>query len=920
MRPLKLKITGFGPYVDTQTVDFEKLGKNGLYLITGDTGAGKTTIFDAITFALYGEPSGDTRKTSMLRSNYADYNTPTEVELDFAHGGKTYHITRNPEYSHYKKRGEGLTTKTANVELTLPDGTIVTKNNEVKKKVEEILGINQNQFSQIVMIAQGDFLKLLKAKTSERIEIFRKIFKTKTFELFQNEVSDEYKQINTQIKRYSDSISQFIQGIAIDQDSEYFNVVEAYKNNNFNIEDVLNTLDVLIKDETLNKKKYAEDITKLETEINKNNQEISKIEYENKTRFQLNKNREELIAEKAKTKTLLDNYKIANSHLAEANSLNENKIKLESKLTSYDKLDEKSRVINQISQNILSNEKLLVKNDDALNLLKEKYKTTKDDISKLANAGENKTIYENEKRKLDEVNEKMNSLIKEHNALVGYKNKYQRSHDQYCLKRESNNEIRQTAAHLRQLFNDEQAGFMAQVLKDNEPCPVCGSLHHPNLAKLSEQAPSEEQVKTIEKQARDSQKELDELATIVGQNKGTYENAKENIISEANTYFEGANLENLGVLIDQKIAENNSKLSVINNKIAEENHNLKLRDELQNALDKMDHEIETNGPKIEELRNKIATDKKSVELLNQEVTEIKKDLAFESKDAAVKSITELNHQYNLLTDKIKTAEKQYNDNLSKIGSLEKGIEDLSKLVKGDEIVSNEKLKELVERLKNHKTEIERKHADVHHYLETNSNIKKELDKKLAEVKTLNEKWTWVNSLNNTVNGKFIGRDKTTLETYILMVYFDRILQRANVHLMSMSNGKFDLIRHKGEDEASSKGLELDVIDHYNGSLRSASSLSGGESFIASLSLALGLSDEIQNTAGGIQIESMFVDEGFGTLDDDILNQAMKALNSLSSNNRLIGIISHVNELQRDIDRQIIVTKDKSGISHLEMRV
>ena len=920
MRPLKLKITGFGPYVDTQVVDFEKLGKNGLYLITGDTGAGKTTIFDAITFALYGEPSGDTRKTSMLRSNYADYNTPTEVELDFAHGGKIYHIIRNPEYSHYKKRGEGLTIKAANVELTLPDGTIVAKNNEVKKKVEEILGINQNQFSQIVMIAQGDFLKLLKAKTSERIEIFRKIFKTKTFELFQNEVGEEYKKINTEIKRYQDSISQCVSGIIAEEDNEYFDVVAAYKNNGFNIEDVLNTLNDLIKDNTLKLQKCSDEIKDVEAQILKNGSEISNIEKDNQIRLTLIENRKELVLRKDMKKELMDDYQLANSHFEEANSINEMKIKLESKLADYDKLDAKTAEVVQTNHGITNDEQLLAKKEGEFNSLKEKRKIANETIIKLANAGENKAIYEHEKNGLDENNAKMNSLIDEYDALAKHEHNYQKSYHEYTLKRDRNDELRQKSICLRQQFNDEQAGFMARTLKEDMPCPVCGSLHHPNLAKISKQAPSENEVKNAEKLASDSQIELDELAKVVGQNKGIYENAKENILTGVRAYFEDANLENIKELINQKIVENNSKLSVINNKINEEIHNLKTKNDLQYAIEEMNKDIEIKGPQIEELRNKISTDKKSVELLNKEVEEIKKDLAFDSKDAAVKNIVDLNDKHNLLIEQIKITEKKYNDNLNAIASLEKLIEDLSKHVKSEEIVSDKEFRELAVNLNEHKSVLEDKRVNYHHYLETNSNIKKELDKKLSEVKMLNEKWTWVNALNNTVNGKFTGRDKTTLETYILMVYFDRILQRANVHLMSMSNGKFDLIRHKGEDEANSKGLELDVIDHYNGSLRSASSLSGGESFIASLSLALGLSDEIQNTAGGIQIESMFVDEGFGTLDDDILSQAMKALNSLSSNNRLIGIISHVNELQRDIDRQIIVTKDKSGVSHLEMHV
>jgi exonuclease SbcC len=249
MRPLSLKISAFVPYSGITEFDFEKLGKGGLYLITGDTGAGKTTIFDAITYALYGEPSGKNREVSMLRSKYADPATPTEVELTFSYRDKKYTVKRNPEYERESKRGGGLTKQLANAEITYPDGKIITKIKDVDSAIKEIIGIDRNQFCQIAMIAQGDFLKLLLAPTKERMEIFRHIFKTELFQNLQDRLKKESGKLADQCDDLNKSINQYIAGIACDEDNNDFSEVQKAKKGDLTTEDTILLLERIISDD-----------------------------------------------------------------------------------------------------------------------------------------------------------------------------------------------------------------------------------------------------------------------------------------------------------------------------------------------------------------------------------------------------------------------------------------------------------------------------------------------------------------------------------------------------------------------------------------------------------------------------------------------------------------------------------------------
>ena len=267
MRPLKLTIAGFGPYAGTQTLDFKTLGSSGLYLITGDTGAGKTTIFDAITFALFGEASGGDRSPDMLRSKYAGDSDPTFVELTFSYGGEVYKVRRNPEYQRAKTRGDGTTKQLAEAELTYPDGHVVTKLKDVDRAVRDIIGLTREQFAQVAMISQGDFRKLLQADTKERQKIFRDIFGTGLYVSLQEQLKARAAELKVQREQADVSIRQYVEGIACHEDSLLAADVKKAKENGLPITEIQGLLERLLKEDTAAQEVLSEQITQLDRQL-----------------------------------------------------------------------------------------------------------------------------------------------------------------------------------------------------------------------------------------------------------------------------------------------------------------------------------------------------------------------------------------------------------------------------------------------------------------------------------------------------------------------------------------------------------------------------------------------------------------------------------------------------------------------------
>ena len=1312
MKPKKLVISAFGPYADRMELDFERLGGGGLYLITGDTGAGKTTIFDAITFALYGEASGEVRKGEMFRSKYAKPEVRTFVELTFTYQGKDYTVKRNPEYLRPKDRGQGMTMEKANAELIFPDERQpVTKISEVTKAVTELLGLDQRQFRQIAMIAQGDFQKLLLAGTADRSEIFRKMFHTEIYQELQNRLREEAKARWKTYDEKKRSISQYLDNVVCPEDARWKKEFDRLKKENFNGQ-VMRGMELLaqciewdeeqlrmlkeeqralygeiekknqllgkIKErqtrqaekeqkenerklllpEVEEKKKKSEQAEKeagicekLEEQIREEKaclELLRKMKQEQEAMTQLQKELQETAEAKGKLQEEQENAKKElEQQKARKEKLSGTEVELartEQKETyAAEQVQQLSAYCEEIGKT--ADEEAAKKEEE--NALCEKIKETEQAAGKAAEeaeklAGQDKVCEklqeekENVRRKiftLAEAKKQLEKTTDEALQLAGQLKQLQREEEKLQADRTATAEqmakrssaalqqekfrqeretlenllkswewackeleekqsayrdgiqkrdnLRKTYQAMESLFLDAQAGILAEKLTEGEPCPVCGAIHHPQPAKRAEHTPDKATLDQKKEELREQEetaagqseaagncsrrvKELREQLTACllkkmphereeKQGNGLTETDKESSFQEENEtqrflpmsdslfcqeavkkaeqlqeeeskqkvrqteYAElektqtrqQENLETLkkaiaGAQADLGRAEGAQKAleEQLNKEIAEaekepgveevtasaerkgsaekkgaaedrdyaetddrnflvgqiekvlsfwENRQKQCGEEFAAAQAKMKRraecialqkEAESSQKKDHEQLQRVRSclevlqsdrkrwnekEEKLLETLEQQRKEIKSADQFENiaeisftekqfleiltdteKQLWVRSMQEQRYwkekqetlekqKRNLLaqkeelqriqleiqaeTQKIERREKTIREkelleakrkaeqkalqeriqeketklagkeekellehikgwetqkeqrkaaqktakeeldavqkNLTEVQAALAAIQTLEAAdeeadLQGQQLPSETELQENLEMLSGRKQELDQRYNEQYHAANTNQNVYQAVQTQQSQMQEVEEEYKWVNALADTATGNVTGKRKIDLETYAQMAYFDRILRKANVRFLTMSQGQYELKRQEDGGNIKSKaGLELNVIDHYNGTERSVRTLSGGESFQASLSLALGLSDEIQSYAGGIQLDSMFVDEGFGSLDAESLNQAVKALEGLAEGNCLVGIISHVPELKDRIERKIVVTKNRS---------
>lgn len=920
MRPIKLKISAFGPYSGVTEFNFSLLGTGGLYLITGDTGAGKTTIFDAITYALYGEPSGKNREVSMLRSKYAEESTPTEVELVFSYRGKEYTVRRNPEYERDSKRGDKKTKQIANAEIIFPDGKVITKIKDVDNAVKDIIGIDRNQFCQIAMIAQGDFLKLLLAPTKERMEIFRHIFKTEQYQDLQEHLKRENGRISDECQRIKQSISQYISGIAADEDNTDHIEVNKAKKGEKTTEEIMELLEKLISDDK-----------EAETEVEKKRAELLKAADAAKAavnkakdiinaKAQLRKTSEELTAEEEKQEFLLKKAEAEKEKQPEIKALGEKAAGIKALLPDYDELS-KNIALYEKNKGIIERGTVLIKNtEQAVKTLNEEISALTEENKTLSKAGEEKIRLENDKKALTEKGQKLSSLKRSISSLEEASSEYRISLDFYKKKQEAAEKADSRYKLQNKLYLDAQAGILADTLKENEPCPVCGSLSHPHPAIKPENAPEKEELEVLLEISEKAVREADEARNKAGNLKGALDEKNKSVLEEIGELLGEAGIEEAKTLILSRLSEITQQLKDLDGLIMSAAKKIARRELIERTLPEKTQELEALKEKLTGYSDVIK--EKTAENNNAEkrISELKGRLSFPSKEKALEEIDLLLRKAEELTKANENAVKALSESREKKASLIAKKEEISKRITEDETDPEKEAEKLWE-IESQQRKLESLSKDIHSRIGVNQSVLSNIRLKSDDLVAAEKKYIWMNALYKTATGQILGKDKIMIETYIQMTYFDRIIARANTRLMIMTDGQYDLVRQtEGLSRSAQSGLDLDVIDHYNGSRRSVKTLSGGESFKASLALALGLSDEIQSSAGGIKLDTMFVDEGFGSLDEESLNSAMKALSSLAESDRLVGIISHVGELKQRIDKQIIVTKDKTGGSKAEIIV
>lgn len=920
MRPLKLTVSAFGPYANKTIFDMEKLGNKGIYLITGDTGAGKTTIFDAITFALYGSASGNNREANMIRSKYAKPETPTGVELEFEYNDKVYKIKRNPEYERPTKRGNGTTKQKAEAELTMPDGNIINKNKEVDFKIEEIMGLDKKQFSQIAMIAQGDFLKLLYAPTEERIKIFRHIFKTELFERLQDKLGKAAKEKSLERDKLYDSVKQYTKGLVCSPDDVLEIDLRKAHNGEMPICDVQELAEKLIAQDKEGKENLSNEISKYDKKLEELNKLIGQANEIEKQRQQLDKDKkdyENCKIELNKCKSILD---IEKSNEPKQNEIQKQINFIDNNLPNYDRLEEEQNSLKENLDKLLELEDTLQKTTVTHKNKEKKYNEQKEKLSLLTNAGENREKLKNANEKLEQKKKSLEELkesIQEKNSIIKDYENEKKNYEKVQRERE---DAHNHYEKLNSLFIQEQAGLIAKDLTEGVACPVCGSVHHPKLAQLSENAPTENEVKEAKEDFDTADKNLQEISKSFGNYRQKKEAKIEEVHKCAEKLFENYSDDILNEKLELELNNCISELSKVNDKISTENKNVTEYNKLKNEIiPELKDKIKNLNIEIQNISTNISSIKATISEKEKNINNISQSLDYKDKKEATAKKEELSKQLSEMEKSLKNAQDNYNECFTKSETLKKSIEDLSKTLNDCKEIN-------INDLKNQKQDIDKKRKlkdeelkKVEFNLKTNETALNNINTKFDELNKAEEEIKWLKPLADTANGNVGGKEKIKLETYVQMAYFDRIIQRANIRFMMMTNNQYELKREiNTTNKQSQKGLDLDIIDHYNGSVRSVKTLSGGEAFKASLSLALGLSDEIQSSAGGIKLDTMFIDEGFGSLDEESLQQAIKTLISLTDGNRLIGIISHVNELKNKIDTQIVVTKNKGGGSEAKI--
>lgn len=911
MRPVKLTMEAFGPYVNRTEIDFEKLGTEGLYLITGDTGAGKTTIFDAVTYALYGNSSGGERKDDMLRSKYAEPTVKPTVELVFDVDGKRHTVVRTLKYE--RRKGTTLCPPTA--ALTLSNGRVIEKSAAVTEKIKELLGIDENQFRQIMMLAQGDFRKLLVASSDKRQEIFRSIFNTEIFEKFQSNLSDKAKAKKDILQnKKTDAIANIKLMDCTEESEPDIKRSEIIESGMANITTAGEFCEMADKQNSEDKTRL-ENANKLYEEIKKKYDKLNlKIGEEKilKDRFDEIESLKKLLPEAEKANADAENN--ARSIKAEGRLRRDELTKkihsLEEKLGEYDKLEEIFSEINT-AENGLENE------EKNLGITKTEYKKLCDNTEKnlaeekaLRSDTEDIAVLAEERSGLNNQIGNLNLLTEAVEAFLKKSAEFEYAKKEYADARNKSLELSAKASEMRRRFNDEQAGYIAETLVDGQPCPVCGSAHHPFRAVRSEGAPSQNKVQEAEQSAALAQEEENFASKKSGIAEGNFETSREQALKAIEKAGLNCDIASALKFASEQREKANAMLRSVNEKISAENKKSERLKELaeiirenQEKRENLNREITDIELNIKELSTIIGTKKEQAE-------QMKKSLRFGSKSEAQNEIKKLCNEVKRIDSDIEEANKNAESAKEKLRYVQTGIETVSKQLPENYVPINieeltgelQKLMEKSNAALEEKNEIDRK-------LKNNTGILDKLKKILPELSEAEEEYTLFMGLSQTANTKG-GSSRESFESYVQSVYFDKILSCANVHLRQMSNDHYELVRQTGSrDNRGNRTLDIDVTDHCNGTTRDVKSLSGGESFIASLSLALGLSDTVQQISGGIQIETMFVDEGFGSLDQDTLQQAMTALHGLTRSGRLIGIISHVETIKNEIPKQIIVKKD-----------
>lgn len=1050
MKPIKLKICAIGPYAGkVPDIEFEDFEEKGLFLISGDTGAGKTTIFDAICFALYGKTSGTFRDENKLRSEYAADNEESYVDFYFSHQGKNYHILRSPSYERKKQRGSGFIQEKESAVLYEEGKTPLEGLTQVNNAVKELLRIDEKQFKQIVMIAQGEFWNLLNAKTEQRTEILRTIFMTNGYKAIEFKLKDRMDLSFSNKKKAEDSIIQYFDDVTAVEEGELSAELEDLQKragrsgSTWNIDEILSVIERLIESDKDRIKGLKSELKEAETELSKKNDELALAKTNNsfiEKKEKLQKEKENLedrkagieelkgLLEKQKnavrnvnqvyvswinkrgeaaatrksisdSETKFENAKVkaaeakndfekARKLEPEADALKQTIAKITEEKPKYkqrDELEKKQKELFDIDEKIKKEELSIKEKETAL---KEKITKLNNTVKELKDKPTELVSVKNEGQKLSMLLEKLIKII---DVQIPEKNKRVKQLDNkqkaFTEARDNYDLAKKKYEEAERILEDSRAGLLAKRLVEGEKCPVCGSVHHPEPAKLKDSSFTEEEVNKLQDIENKLQEKKSKAYTEVETAKTSLDEYMDQFITEMKNCLEdpALNIDTTGcspedlikIVLDAK-ANVEAKSKEYDAKCIELDKDCRIlkkaEKDLEKALgeekDNLDKEIEETARNkqdtIKELTAAAATLKtleklsftdwesalKTIKQAETRKDSILSDIAKadENKKKADERVASLESEQKTLKagllkqeedeknlkekldeaisangfdsvddmlnfviseDDITVSEKKINDYDQAVATNKKQLSDAEADAKGKEVIDIDALKAICEEKNLGVSKLRRNCNNSENVLKMNEDKYKNILSRRTEWEKSDKDHKISKRLYELVRGT-TGNGKITLEQYIQAAGFDGIIRAANRRLIPMSDGQYELYRQDSVGKKSNTFLDLEVLDNYTGHRRPVGNLSGGESFKASLSLALGLSDTVSSNLGGIQMDALFIDEGFGTLDRRSIENAMEILINLTGSRKLVGIISHREELMENIPQQIKVKKTKDG--------
>lgn len=907
MRPLYLELSAWGPYAGKEKVSFDKLEEENLFLITGPTGAGKTTIFDGITYALYGEVSGMVRLKDALRSDFATDAQETYVKLVFCHKGKEYEVQRTPRYERKKKRGEGTKLQPEEVALWIKEeDKVMTGVTKVNQKIEEILSLNYQQFKQISMIAQGEFLKLLVADGNERTQVLRNIFKTHIYEELQKKASEQARKLSGEMKDTISRIEELCGGLLEE------------------------TIQVLVKE-----RRYQELLERLEELLLEEKKQTVRLEKELEEKQQLYQVLWRQWEEEKRRKQLQEEIEILKLQKEQMEmGLQTVLVKQRELLTKTKEIEEKRQIIpkqKELLETLLERETIVAKKEQCFLQVKQKeaivleyqkkQKEREETLKKAqkallegASLATKEKELEAEKKELEEVIQKRTQILQLQFEKKELSEALQEKGKQYKEAEEAAKQARQRYEQEEQFYRHNFLGMEAFSLKEGEPCPLCGSLSHPKKAVLTGKPLSETERMQLKKRAEECEKKATDIFGKGKEVQGNYV-AKRDLLAQQLKQWE----ENYEISFERAEPFLEEKKQVFQQKREKWQQEVKEYELLKQGIQQLEKEEKEEKEKLQSAKEEQQEFLSAYEQCNGMEQQLQKKLG-----DCVRTKQEIQIDLQIMIKEVENFERSCQEiqekvekNRIAVSKKEELLNDKqSQLSVAYEEGKMEKINSLLEEEQQKIKQIEKEKQEYSISIYTYETTIKLLKEKYKKYEQLTKQYGVVARLDQLFNGN--NAERLKLEQYVLSTYFDMILNAANQRFYRMSNGRYELSRvEKVLDGRGKNSLDMEVLDHYTGRKRSVKTLSGGESFKAALSLALGLSEMIQNFAGGIEVEVLFVDEGFGSLDEESLNQAIQCLLELANGNRLIGIISHVPELKERINKKIEIIKKQNG-SHILM--